>query len=287
MDFYSAFFRLLRPKQWVKNVFVVLPLLFSGLLRTDRATESIGYAALAFGLFCAWSSAVYIMNDICDRKSDRQHPRKRNRPIASGEISLSAAWGVVVVLAVLPFAAWHTLPCGVFLAGGLFLANNLLYCLKLRSVAIGDVFSIAIGFVLRILGGCFALGVEPSQWILMCGFSLALLLGFGKRRMEMSQEARLALRGYSVEFLNILLGVTAAIALMSYLLYTLAPQTEAIHHTKNLIYATPFVFYGVFRYVWLSLLGKFDGPDEVFYKDVPFAVNGLLWAIAIFIILIL
>ena len=168
--------------------------------------------------------------------------------------------------------------------------NNLLYSLKLRSIALWDVFSIAIGFVIRILGGCFAVGVEPSQWILVCGFSLALLLGFGKRRMEFAvggevPKTRPVLQAYSMEFLNILLGISAAISLISYLLYTIAPETTELHGTTRLIYATPFVFYGVFRYVWLSLQNRYDGPDEVFYQDKPFFINGILWITTIFTII--
>lgn len=279
------FFQLLRIKQWVKNIFVVLPILFSGVLWTGDSDAAIRLTVAAFACFCAWSSAIYILNDVCDIKRDRQHPRKKNRPIASGRISIPFAVSVGLVLAVVPFCV-SALPRNFFLAGGLFLANNVVYSLKLRSIAIWDVFSIAIGFVLRILGGCFALSVEPSQWILVCGFSLALLLGFGKRRMEFAvcgevAKTRPVLNSYSVEFLNILLGITAAISLLSYLLYTIAPETAQLHGTTRLIYATPFVFYGVFRYAWLSLQNRYDGPDDVFYRDKPFFINGVLWMAAV------
>ena len=141
---------------------------------------------------------------------------------------------------------------------------------------------IAIGFCLRILAGCAALSLHASSWILVCGFSLAMLLGFGKRRLEIDQDGldtryRRSLQSYSVAKLNMLLSITSSICLLSYMLYTVSPQTISLHRTGNLIYTVPFVAYGIFRYLFKVQEGRHDGPVEILLKDPIFALNGLAW----------
>ncbi|MDO4551853.1 MAG: UbiA prenyltransferase family protein [Planctomycetia bacterium] len=260
-------FQLLRPRQWCKNVFVLIPLLFSGVLERDEFFSSVGMAWLAFICFCSWSSAVYILNDICDREKDRKHPRKKNRPLAAGKVSVSVAACLGFFLAVLPFTGtlFGAVPFWFWVSGIFYLLNNIFYSFLFRHQVLLDVFSISIGFVLRLLGGCVVLGVTPSQWIVICGFTLALFLGFGKRRMEIRdvsqqdsvQEGyRLSLMHYSREFLDLLLGVSLSMCLITYMLYTMASETVEVHQTKNLIYTVPFVFYGTFHYLWVSLHGR-------------------------------
>jgi 4-hydroxybenzoate polyprenyltransferase len=276
--------RLCRPGQWVKNIFVLVPVVFSG-----RVTEiaAVRAGAVAFACFCLWSSAVYSLNDVLDAQSDRRHPRKRIRPVASGRIqpvvALGLAFGLTLAAAGTAFA---TLPVSFLMIGGLYLANSVLYGLLLKHRVIIDVLSISVGFVLRLLAGCAAIGVAPTSWILVCGFSLAMLLGFGKRRLEMlalsdPTEYRPSLQSYSAEKLNILLGITASTCLLSYMLYTVSPDTVRLHQTTRLVYTVPFVAYGIFRYIFKVQEGGRDGPVEVLVKDPVFALNGLLWLLAV------
>lgn len=283
--------RLMRPKQWVKNVFVLAPLVFSGL---SGNVEVIAAALWAMVCFCLWSSAVYCLNDILDAGADRRHPRKKNRPIPSGQVSLATAMLLAAALISGGFVlAWAFLPARFLWGGALYLANSVCYCLLLKQRVIVDVLSIAIGFVLRLLAGCWAIQVEPSSWILVCGFALALLLGFGKRRLEISISDQIvayrpSLQCYSVEKLNLLLGVTSAICLLSYMLYTTSPETERVHNTNALVYTVPFVAYGVFRYLFKVQEGKNqDGPVEVLLGDPIFALNGLLWMASVVAVLYL
>jgi 4-hydroxybenzoate polyprenyltransferase len=274
----------------VKNIFVLAPLLFSGLIVNQTA---IWNAALALACFCLWSSAVYCLNDVLDARADSQHPRKKNRPIPSGQVARMTALIVGGALTIGALAvAGVALPQRVLWVGVLYMFNSVCYCVLLKRRVIVDVLSIAIGFVLRLLAGCWAIQVEPSSWILVCGFSLALLLGFGKRRLEVATSERLteyrsSLQSYSVEKLNLLLGVTSAICLLAYMLYTTSPQTGQLHGTSGLVYTIPFVSYGVFRYLFKVQEGRHDGPVEVLLGDPVFAINGLLWIATVVAVLFL
>jgi 4-hydroxybenzoate polyprenyltransferase len=282
--------RTCRPHQWGKNIFVLAPLLFSRLITDGNALLG---GLTAFACFCLWSSAVYCWNDLLDAAADRQHPRKCNRPIAAGRISpaFAAFLGLFLVVEA-GLVAWTFLPLVFLLYGLLYLANSFLYCLVLKHRVIADVMSIAIGFVLRLMAGCAAIGVQPTSWILVCGFSLALLLGFGKRRLEIAALAepgkyRHTLEYYTAETLNVLLSTASAVCLLTYMLYTVAPQTVELHHTDKLIFTVPFVAYGIFRYLFRVQEGRFDGPVEMLLKDRIFLLNGLLWLAAVAVILYL
>jgi len=279
---------LCRPKQWVKNSFLLAPVLFSGAFRKP---PSLLDAAAAVACFCLLSSSVYCLNDLLDAEADRQHPRKRNRPIASGKVSPAAAIVLVILLTVGSFglAAWF-LPTA-FLAWALaYLINSTLYSLFLKHRVIVDVLSIAIGFVIRLGAGCAAVSVEPSQWLFVCGFSLAMMLGFGKRRLELAivkdpSAHRKNLESYTVEKVNMLLAVSSAVCLLAYMLYTIDPETVDIHNTKHLIYSTPFVAYGLFRYVFKVQEARHDGPLEVLISDWVFTLNSFLWLAVVVVIL--
>ncbi|MBR5710872.1 MAG: UbiA prenyltransferase family protein [Thermoguttaceae bacterium] len=282
--------QLLRPKHWFKNVFVLFPLLFSGALWTPNVWTAALLSIFATVCFCSWSSAVYILNDICDRESDRQHPRKCNRPIASGKISIPVAITIFILLILVPFAALAGMyfyreefqkPVVYFsIVGAAYLCNSFVYDFLFRKQVLLDVFCIAIGFVLRILGGCAILLAVPSQWILICGWSMSLFMGFGKRRMECvgaDSEYRSSLQIYSSQFLDVLLGVTATCSLLSYMLYTVSSDTIALHNTSCLIYTVPFVFYGIFRFMLDSMSGKHDGPVDAIVSDKPLIICIILW----------
>ncbi|MDR3111428.1 MAG: UbiA prenyltransferase family protein, partial [Planctomycetaceae bacterium] len=212
---------------------------------------------------------------------------------ASG--SISPALGVLFsfFLAVTATAtAYFAVSPAVCAIGLLYLVNNSAYCFNLRNKVILDVMSIAAGFVLRIFGGCLAVNAVPSNWMLICGFSLALLLGFGKRRLELfhrensknsptSENWRKSLNCYPTEYVNMLLGVSSMMCLMSYMLYTTAPETIALHGSSYLIYTSPFVFYGVFRYAIRCIQGRGDGPVDVLTQDKSFMINAVFWAVAV------
>ena len=260
----GAAVRIVRPRDWVKNVFVVAPLLFGGLY----TWHALLWAAWAFGCFCVLSSGIYCLNDVIDASADRQHPRKRRRPVASGAISVPAALALSMVLISAALLAGSTLSVRFAVICVLYVINNLIYCTYLKHRVIVDVLLIAIGFVLRILAGCAALDLRPSSWILICGFSLAMLLGFGKRRLEIGKADlgtgyRRSLQWYDEAKLNLLLGTASSICLLSYMLYTVSPQTVQLHQTENLIYTVPLVTYGIFRYMFKVQDGWHDGPVEV------------------------
>jgi decaprenyl-phosphate phosphoribosyltransferase len=284
------FLRLCRPKDWVKNVFLLVPVLFTGALYQPA---TYGVLLLAFVCFCLWSSAVYLVNDTVDADLDRRHPRKRQRPIAAGRIRPAGALSMAGVLAgAAALAAAALLPSRFLLLGALYLANSLVYCLFLKHKVIVDVLLIAIGFVLRILAGCAVLACQPSSWIIICGFSLALVLGFGKRRTEVvnlswRSEVRPSLRCYDNAKLDVLLAICCSICLLSYMLYTLAAETVAFHGTRQLMYTIPFVAYGLFRFVFKIQEGKGDGPTDILLHDRIFLLNGLLWSLAVVLILII
>jgi len=245
---------LLRPSQWLKNGFVLAPLLFSGLA-TQRAELSA--AALAFASFCLLASGGYVINDLRDRVADTQHPSKRFRPLAAGTIKVRHAVQVATALIVgallLAFAVNPSV--GVFALS--YLALSLAYTFGLKRLVIIDVFAIATFYVLRLLAGSAAIGVKPSIWLLICGSLLALYLGFAKRRHELllmgegSTDHRSVLREYSPAFLDQMSVVLLSVTIVSYLMYTISSETAVRVGADLLAYSSVFVLYGVFRYMYL------------------------------------
>lgn len=248
---------ILRPHQYLKNGFVFLGVLFSH--RWDA--EIVGAAVLAFLAFCAMASAVYAFNDIIDAEADRAHPLKRNRPIASGAVSEKTAKWLSAGLA----GAAVSLAGAVGVWAVAFVATyavlNVLYSWRLKHVVILDVFLISAGFMLRIMAGTVGLDIPPSHWLLLCGLMLTLFLGFAKRRAELLMiEAaspgnhlgtRRVLEDYSPAMLEQFVAICAAGTILSYGLYTMSPDTVALHGSADLIYTLPLVVYGIFRYVYL------------------------------------
>jgi 4-hydroxybenzoate polyprenyltransferase len=279
-----------RPHQWSKNVFVFAPLLFS---QRFTHAHSLIESLLASGCFCLISSAVYVFNDLLDAEADRLHLRKRNRPIAAGRISSIQAVSLIVILIIsATITSLALFPVEFMALAGVYIANSVLYCLWIKHKVIADVMSIAAGFVLRLLAGCAAIAVTPTSWIIVCGFSLALVLGFGKRRLEVAQEIgtdhRASLQSYSPAKLDTLLAISTAVCLLSYMIYTVAPDTVQRHRTGNLIYTIPVVAYGLFRYLFKAQEGKGgDGPAEILLSDWVFLATGLLWGLAVALILLL
>jgi len=268
-----------RPKQWVKNLIVFTPLLFSG-----KFTEPSGIiaAAACTVAFCLISSGIYVLNDVIDVESDRAHPTKRNRPIASGRlnIKLAAAVGSIVLMAglIMAFAVRPTLAI-VFMG---YMVLNVLYSLKLKNFVIIDIFSIAAGFVLRAVAGAVAVKVAPSSWFLLCTSLGALYLALEKRRQELkvvtasaSTTHRKVLAEYSPVLLARMESVIVPSLLTSYSFYSFQSP-----HGQWMMVTVPIVMYGLMRYQWLSEQGTTTGaPEDVFWRDRPIQVTLVLWVI--------
>lgn len=277
--------RSLRPHQWAKNLFVLAPLVFAhGLL----SPLLVGRGAAAFAAFCAASSAVYLLNDLRDRERDRHHPLKRHRPIAAGTVPASAAVAAAAVLLAVAGGIAAALGAAFALVLVGYLTLNLLYTLGLKQVVILDVLLIAIGFVLRVLGGGAAVGVEVSRWLLLCTIFLALFLAFSKRRHEIellaarAADQRQVLSEYSPAFLDQMINVVTASAVVSYALYAIAPETTEKYDTQDLIWTIPMVLFGIFRYLFLVYQRPGErNPTEALLSDAPFVVNLLLWGAAV------
>jgi len=246
------YWRSLRPQQWIKNAFVGAGFLFA---REWRDAVLAAHVAVAFMAFCLLASAVYVVNDWIDRESDRAHPIKRDRPIASGRVSgtVVAAMCLGLGAAAIALAAWvGPALVGVLLA---YVALNVAYSLAFKRAVIVDVIAVSLGFLLRLLAGTVGVGISPSPWLLMCGLMLTLLLGFGKRRSELAavepDAARSVLADYSPGLLDRLITVCVSGTLIAYSLYTISPQTIAVHGSANLVYTVPIVTYALFRYLYL------------------------------------
>ena len=283
-------FTLLRPSQWLKNVFLFAPLIFSKhLFETSYFWQEV----LAFVCFCLVSSIVYVVNDIADREADKLHPIKRNRPLASGFLRLSDA--VIVILILLTFVICLTpyLSLRFWYTIALYGILNIAYSFWLKQVVIVDVFIVAAGFMLRVLAGVFAIEVVISSWLILCTLFVSVFLAISKRRGEMmlstatdSYASRPVLKQYDVAFMDQIMTVAASGMAISYALYTVAERTVTIYGTENLIFTTVFVLFGIFRYLFLIRERKTeDNPMHLLLNDVPLIVNILLWFLAcVFII---
>lgn len=277
--------RSLRPTQWAKNLFVLAPAVFAGVLLDEKIAVRVALALLAF---CFASSSVYLINDLRDREEDRRHPLKKNRPLAAGTLSVPAAVGAVVVLAgaAAAISSYLGLPFALILGGYLLL--NLLYTLWLKHMVILDVMAISMGFVLRVEAGAEASGVAVSRWLFLCTTFLALFLAFSKRRHEITLLAsqasgqRRVLEQYSPAFLDQMINVVTASSVVSYALYAVAPETVQKYHTYDLVYTIPMVLYGIFRYLYLMYQQPGErNPTEAILRDPPFLINMALWGAAV------
>lgn len=283
MNSFVSLFHLLRPKQWVKNGFVCTGVLFGGRLHDRESTEAM---ALAFLSFCAMGSCVYVINDYRDRESDRKHPSKRNRPLASGAVTTGPAIAVAAGTAMISLAAAWLADPRVLLIIVMYLMVNSAYSFGLKGQPVIDVFCIAIGFMFRIMSGTWAIGIPPSGWLILTGMFLTLFLGFAKRLAEWNDAAgmharRQVLAVYSPELLNSFLSITATGTVISYGLYTLDAKTIELHHTDKLIYTLPFVLFGLFRYLFiLHRLRKGENPSADVFTDYQIILCGLAFAVA-------
>ena len=274
----------MRPHQWVKNAFVVAPLVFAEQL---TAPMTVGRAFAAFALFSMASGAVYIVNDCFDVEKDRAHPTKRARPIAAGELSVAAAMRIAGGLAVFVLAAGALLAPAFAACAALYLAQNLAYSRKLKHIAWLDVTTIAAGFLLRILAGAFAIDVPVSAWLIACTFLLALYLAMGKRRHELlesaaeSERRRKVLERYTLGQIHAGMFATALMTSAAYTAYTL-DTSQGSFHSEGLRYTVPFIVIGLTRFFMLTgTTERSDSPTERMIKDPLFVGNVLCWGAAI------
>jgi 4-hydroxybenzoate polyprenyltransferase len=281
MQIFYYLFLSLRPRQWTKNLFVFAGLLFSQNLLD---TQLLVLTAAAFAVFCLLSGAVYLLNDVVDAEHDQLHPLKSKRPIAAGLIGKSAAMVTAVVLAGVSITAAGMLgPKFGWCAAG-YLALQVLYSLVLKNIVILDIMAITAGFLLRVIGGTLVIDVAISSWLLLCAPLLALFLALSKRHHELQayQEQavsqRRVLKEYSLPLLNQMTAVVTAATLISYALYTMAPETIEKFGTDKLIYSVPFVLFGIFRYLYLvHQRGLGESPEMALVRDRYLLADIVLW----------
>ena len=289
---FSDYLHLIRPAQWIKNVIVFAgPAAGLKLFTAHGLTRTL----LTFAAFCLAASAGYIVNDILDRRADRSHPTKRFRPIAAGRIGIGSAAGLAAILWVLAIGmAISLLPRGVTLVLCLYVVLTLSYSSFLKERIILDVILIAIGFVLRALAGALAVNVPASEWLIVCVFTLCLFMGFGKRRCEIAMigdateigHHRRTLVRYTPDLLNHLITVSAGIAVITFLLYTLdaGGAHASVFPKQHLFYTLPLVIYGVFRFAMLTELGLYTGPTEIVLKDKAMLLTIILWTLCALVV---
>jgi len=272
-----------RVYQWPKNAVVFGALIFGQqFTEPDQILRSVA----AFAVFCALSSAVYLFNDIIDIKGDRAHPEKRNRPLASGRISVGAASAAALVLVLGALASAAALGWPFFGAAAGFIALNAAYSIVLKNLLIIDVLCIAVSFTIRAIGGALVLDVVFSNWLVVCTLFLALFLALGKRRREIellddaALDHRPVLDEYSVPFVDALMVILAATTLLTYTIYTCAPEVVDRFQTDKLYVTLPFVVYGLFRYLYLvhHMEGGGD-PSKTLFRDAPILATVTLWGI--------
>lgn len=290
----KAYFKLLRVEQWVKNLFVFIPLFFSGkIFETTQLFETI----FSFIIFSFTASSIYIINDYSDIESDRVHPEKCRRPLASGAISVGRAKLVLVGLVISTIGliislsdvfGYNILKFGAVISS--YFVMNLAYTFRLKHIAIVDISIIAVGFVLRVLAGGYATGIVVSQWAIILTFVLALVLAVGKRRGELvntqlSGNTRKALDGYNIQFADIVLSISVTLAIVSYIMFVISPETQK-EFTNKVFYTFIFVIFAFLRYLQQTLVyNRTESPTKMIYKDRYIQVVLALWGFA-FLILI-
>lgn len=278
-----ALLRSLRPEQWLKNGFVLAPVVFSGLLLDP---QSLVRAAAALGAYCCAASATYLVNDVLDRAADASHPVKRRRPIAAGLVAPVHAviLAVALVLVGAVIAAWLGPRFAAVLGG--YLGLTLFYSLLLKRAVFVDVLIVAAGFVLRVVGGAVAIDVPVSRWILLCAYLLALYLALGKRRSELvllgatAGSHRAVLGHYTLPLVDQAISVVLGATVLAYTLYTVAPDTVAKIGSEGLMATVPLVLYGLFRYLYLLHSQDLGGsPTRALLVDRPLLISVLVWLI--------
>ena len=284
------YIKLVRVPQWIKNFFVFVPLLFS-----QHIFDKTYYlpALSAFLMFCLVSSIVYIFNDIVDIEADRAHPTKKNRPLPAGLISIQNAVITIIVFAALLglFLPSLNTKFRIFLLSYFLL--NIFYTFIFKHIVLLDVFSLAAGFMLRVMAGAYVISVEVSSWLILTTMFISLFLGVMKRRSELvlindepNKNTRKVLASYSLNFTDQMSTIAAAGVIICYALYTVSERTTKIFNTDNMIYTTPFVVFGIFRYMFLVYMNKKgENTVDIMLTDIPMIINVVLYFLAIILII--
>jgi len=286
----------MRPRQWIKNSFVFTALVFSEQRLWTQPVPVLQTLA-AFALFSLAASSIYLVNDLVDMEKDRAHPKKCNRPLASGKLSPTVAAITAIVLMIFALSMSYLLdPDGGFLLvlGAYIVIQGLLYSYYLKNIVILDILTIAAGFVLRTLAGGAVLDVRITPWLMVCMGLLAVFLGIGKRRHELmllthgAGEHRRILREYSVPMLDQMISIVTASIIMAYSMATFSAPAVPRDPYPMLMITIPFVVYGIFRYLYLIYQRDAGGsPEELVLKDMPLAVSIILWGISVLVVLFL
>lgn len=285
----KAYIQLIRPKDWAKNLFLFVPLFFSGMFfETGKLVELL----IGFICFSLVASSIYIMNDYRDIEDDKKHPVKKDRPLASGAVNKTTAIIIALLFLLIGFtAAWFLSHKFMFILGIYFLMN-VGYSFGLKNIPILDIFIISIGFVLRIKSGSVISLIPLSEWLIIMVFLLALFLAFAKRRddvllkLSSGDDMRKAVKGYNLEFINTALSLICAVIIVAYIMYTMSPDVMQRLQTYRLYYTCLFVLAGVFRYLQLVFVQQnSQSPTKILYKDRFIQVTILLWIISFYVIL--
>jgi len=276
-----AYLKLLRPKDWAKNLFLFIPLFFASQIFNLEKMLAVSYGFIAF---CCIASSIYIINDYRDREDDRKHPVKKNRPLASGAVSPTSALIICAILIVAGFTlAWFIRDKFAFVLA-IYFFINLGYSLGLKSIAILDILILAIGFVLRIKAGSVISFVTLSEWIVIMVFLLAVFMAIGKRRDDVllkigsGTDMRKSIKGYNLELLNVLLALVCAVIVVAYFMYTMSDEVRSRPGSYRLYYTCLFVIAGIMRYLQIVFVSADSGsPTKILYKDRFIQITLLLW----------
>jgi len=285
------YLKLLRPRHWVKNAFLFIPLFFAGeIFNVEKLTQLV----IAFLSFSFIASSIYILNDYRDIEADRLHHVKCKRPLASGEVSKPAALVLFIICIMAGYALAFAVREKFVFVLSLYFVLNICYCLGLKNIAILDIIILSIGFVLRVKAGGIAASQPISEWLIIMVFLLALFLAIAKRRddilikIDSGKEMRKAAKGYNLDFLNVMLALVSAVIIVAYLMYTISPETQARFHTYRLYYTTLFVIGGLLRYLQTTYVENNTGsPTKLLYKDRFIQLTILLWVLSFYVIIYL
>jgi len=280
----KSLIKLIRPHQYIKNIFILLPLFFVGeILNTDKILNAV----TAFAAFSLVASAIYIFNDYNDIKDDRRHPKKKHRPLASGLVNKTTALSLMVFLLLIGFSLMATISINSVIVLTIYVSINILYSLKLKRIALLDVTIIAIGFVLRLFAGSFACDVSIKVWIVIMTFLLALFLALAKRRDDVlilnksGNKMRKSIDGYNLDLIDGAMFIMSAVVIVAYLQYTTSREIIEKFQNENLYLTTIFVIFGVMRYLQMTFVEKNSGsPTEIILKDRIMQINLLLWVLS-------
>ena len=280
----KSIFTLIRPQQYIKNIFILLPLFFVGQITN---IELLVVALIAFVAFSLSASAVYILNDYKDIKEDRSHPKKKFRPLASGLISTRIAMTLMVILLIAGFSLMAIISIHALIVLSIYVVLNIGYCFKLKQIALLDVTIIATGFVLRLFVGSFATGTALTMWIVIITFLLALFLALAKRRDDIlllyktGKKMRKSITGYNLQLVDGIMMIMASIVVVVYILYTTSQEIIEKFHSEHLYLTALFVIFGVMRYLQISFVEKHSGsPTDILLRDKLTIINLLIWMLS-------